>query len=351
MPSLLEQYRISDFLDWHKEKRLQLSPEFQRGSVWTPAARTFLIDTILRQLPVPKVYLRTKIDVATKKSIREVVDGQQRLRAIIDFSEDKFSLSKRAGEFEGKKYSTLGEELQERFLGYAIAVDQLVNADVDDVLEVFARLNSYTVTLNPAEKRHARFQGEFKFGVRAASRRWAVLWDDFEILSVRERVRMLDDSLTAEMFGVLLEGIQDGGQSKIDGLYRRHDDSFDADGPVTQKLDVVVKFLVDNMLPQFVGTPLLRPAHFLMLFAAVAHALVGIPQGALHEPPQKPDDALENIPVTRENFLLLGSLIASEVVPNAFEGFWKASRSTTHRIGSRRIRFPFYLRALAATPF
>jgi hypothetical protein len=162
---------------------------------------------------------------------------------------------------------------------------------------------------------------------------------------------MLDDSLTAEMFGVLLEGIQDGGQSKIDGLYRRHDDSFDADGPVTQKLDVVVKFLVDNMLPQFVGTPLLRPAHFLMLFAAVAHALVGIPQGALHEPPQKPDDALENIPVTRENFLLLGSLIASEVVPNAFEGFWKASRSTTHRIGSRRIRFPFYLRALAATPF
>ena len=84
MPSILEQYRISDFVEWHKEKRLNLNPDFQRGSVWSPGARTFLIDTILRQLPVPKVYLRTNIDVATKKTVREVVDGQQRMRAILD---------------------------------------------------------------------------------------------------------------------------------------------------------------------------------------------------------------------------------------------------------------------------
>ena len=81
MASILEQYRISDFLDWHREKRLEINQDFQRGSVWKPAARTFLIDTILRELPVPKVYLRTKIDVVTKKSVREIVDGQQRLKA------------------------------------------------------------------------------------------------------------------------------------------------------------------------------------------------------------------------------------------------------------------------------
>src|SRR3546814_15892 len=114
MPSFLEQYRIADFLDWHKEKRLVLNPEFQRGSVWTAAAKTYLIDTILRQLPMPKVYLRTRVDLESKKSIREVVDGQQRLRAIIEFSDDKFALSKRAGEFAGTRYSTLQTELQER---------------------------------------------------------------------------------------------------------------------------------------------------------------------------------------------------------------------------------------------
>ena len=137
MPSLLEQYRIADFLDWHKEKRLELNPNFQRGSVWTPAARSYLIDSVLRKLPIPKVYLRTKIDVTTKKTVREVVDGQQRLRAIIEFADDKFALTKRAGEFVGAKYTTLGADLQEAFLGYPIAVDQLLNSSDTDVRRGF----------------------------------------------------------------------------------------------------------------------------------------------------------------------------------------------------------------------
>jgi hypothetical protein len=92
--SILEQYRISDILAWSKEKALEINHDFQRGNVWKPAARTMLIDTILRQLPIPKVYFRTKINTRTQRAIREIVDGQQRIRAIIDFAEDKFSLSK-----------------------------------------------------------------------------------------------------------------------------------------------------------------------------------------------------------------------------------------------------------------
>ena len=229
MPSILEQYRVSDFLEWHQKKALTLNPDFQRGDVWSPAAKTFLIDTILRQLPIPKVYLRTRVDVVTKKSIREVVDGQQRLRAILSFAEDGFALSKRASEYAGKKYSTLTPSEQENFLSYAIAVDQLLNASTDDVLEVFARLNSYTVTLNAPEKRHGRYQGDFKWAIRNASRAWAGFWEEFDVLSVKERVRMMDDSLTAEMFGVLLEGVKDGGQPKIDALYKKYDSGFKAE--------------------------------------------------------------------------------------------------------------------------
>ena len=32
MPSLLEQHRISDFLDWHREKRLELNPDLRGGA-------------------------------------------------------------------------------------------------------------------------------------------------------------------------------------------------------------------------------------------------------------------------------------------------------------------------------
>jgi hypothetical protein len=348
MPSLLEQYHISDFLDWHREKRLELNPDFQRGSVWTPAARTFLIDTILRQLPVPKVYLRTKIDVSTKHSIREVVDGQQRLRAVIDFAEDKFALSKRASEFAGKKYSDLAEKEQETFLGYPIAVDQLVNASTDDVLEVFARLNSYTVTLNGPEKRHARYQGDFKWAIRAASRRWGHLWEHFSILTTRERVRMLDDSLTAEMVGVLLDGVSDGGQPKIDALYKKYDKQFNS--AIIGRLDDVLSFLVDNLASDLIGTPILNSTHLLMLFAAIASVNVGIPQGELtqQEYAMEEKEMLPDLDIVKDNLRTLAAVLDSESQPTSdtLGKFWLASKSSTQRIASRRIRYPMYVKAL-----
>lgn len=346
MPSILEQYRIADFLEWRREKRLELNPDFQRGDVWSPAAKTFLIDTILRKLPIPKVYLRTKIDVLTKKSIREVVDGQQRLRAILDFAEDKFPLSKRASEYAGKKYSTLSPEEQQEYLQYPIAVDQLMNASTDDVLEVFARLNSYTVTLTPPEKRHAQFQGEFKWAIRNASRAWGAFWEEFHILSTRERVRMLDDSLTAEMVGVLLEGIKDGGQPKIDALYKNHNDNFDA--VVITNLNLILEKIKNDYAPNLINTPILSPPHLLMLFSALAYVLVGIPQGDLKPtemPPQAPLGA--NPDQVMENLLTLAAIIASEdEAPEPYTDFWKASKSSTQRIASRRVRFPVFVKAL-----
>jgi hypothetical protein len=51
-------YRISQFVRWNEKDQLILQPKFQRRAAWVPAARSYLIDTIVRQLPLPKVYLR-----------------------------------------------------------------------------------------------------------------------------------------------------------------------------------------------------------------------------------------------------------------------------------------------------
>ena len=346
MPSILEQYRISDFLEWHDEKKLTLNPEFQRGSVWTPPARTFLIDTILRELPMPKVYLRTVVDIETKVSVREVVDGQQRLRTIIDFAHDRFALTKRAGEFAGFKYSTLSDEQKESFLSYPIAVHQLLNASDADVLEVFSRLNSYSVTLNDAERRHARFQGEFKWAVHRAAQHFDVLWDKYGIVSVRNRVRMLDDSLMSEMLGVLIQGVTDGGQPKINNLYRSVDARFDRDDPVLTSLYEVTDYFIDELADYLDGTDLLSGPHFLMLFAALAHAKVGIPQGELDEGLPARRRALADVEIAKENLLKLAAIIDLDDEPDQFADFWRASSSSTQRIASRRIRFPVYFDAL-----
>jgi hypothetical protein len=349
MPSILEQYRVAQFVEWEKQKSLEINTDFQRGNVWKPAARTMLIDTILRQYPIPKVYLRTIINVLTQRAVKEIVDGQQRIRAILDFAEDKFVLTKRAQEFKGMRYSDLTDEQKATFLSYPIGVDQLVNAGDEEVLEVFARLNSYTVSLNGAEKRHAKFQGEFKFAIRDASKRWSGFWKDYNILSTQKRVRMQDDALTAEMIGALLEGVKDGGDPKIWALYTKYDNSFDVATITT--FDRVLRYLVENLAEALRGTPMLNPPHLLTLFSALAFILVGIPDGDFkpEEVAGLPRAMFSDLDQVRENLLLLAALIDTDDEPGEpLIPFWKASHSSTQRIASRRVRFPFYVRALGS---
>jgi hypothetical protein len=54
--------QVSDIIRWFKDGELIINEVFQRHSVWTTAAKTYLIDTILNELPVPKIYIRSKID-------------------------------------------------------------------------------------------------------------------------------------------------------------------------------------------------------------------------------------------------------------------------------------------------
>jgi uncharacterized protein with ParB-like and HNH nuclease domain len=76
-------YKVTDFVTWQKNKQLRLSPEFQRLSVWKSGAKSYLIDTIVRGMPIPIIFLKDKrTDVDQFEPIREVVDGQQRLRTV-----------------------------------------------------------------------------------------------------------------------------------------------------------------------------------------------------------------------------------------------------------------------------
>lgn len=352
--SLLEQYRIADFLAWHGDGLLILNPSFQRGPVWRASARIFLIDTILRGFPIPKIFIRTHIDAVTKKTRREVVDGQQRLRAIIDFANDKLRLSAKAQEFKGKTYSSLDPEDQEKFLSYAIAADQLVNAADRDVLEAFSRLNSYTVVLNAAERRHAMFQGEFKIEVRAAAQKWSVLWDEYKVLSVRDCVRMQNDELFAQMYDIVMHGIRDFSQEKLNKLYRDYDKEFEQKDELAKKIDTVLETVV-TLLPRVIEAekPMSRSPQFLILFAAVAHALFGIPNGDLEQLPARegllsdPEMAVSNLDFLNE--LLMDSIPAPQLGP-PFSEFYDESRSTTQRIRSRGVRFRMLINALKPEP-
>src|SRR5690349_12146313 len=78
-------YSINQFLDWQRSGTLRLRPPFQRREVWNPKAKSYLIDTIIRGLPIPIIFLRVIQDLKTLKQTLEVVDGQQRLRTFLSF--------------------------------------------------------------------------------------------------------------------------------------------------------------------------------------------------------------------------------------------------------------------------
>src|SRR6266508_6541666 len=76
-----------------KAGQLTLGSEFQRNSVWPTAAKAYLIDTILSDRPIPLLFLQRMTSAQTGLPSYAVIDGQQRLRAIFDFLDDRFRLS------------------------------------------------------------------------------------------------------------------------------------------------------------------------------------------------------------------------------------------------------------------
>ena len=81
---------VSWFYGEDQKKTLYLTPKYQRNAIWSIGQKCFLIDSLIfTRHPIPQVYINIKtVGLAKdKKTIYEVVDGQQRLRAILEFSE------------------------------------------------------------------------------------------------------------------------------------------------------------------------------------------------------------------------------------------------------------------------
>jgi hypothetical protein len=338
-------WQIADVIQWYRKKELIINERFQRHSVWTPQARTYLIDTILQELPIPKIYVRTILDAKRQTSIREIVDGQQRIRSIYEFANNDFPLSSRSEMFRGKKYSDLTEQDQEKFLGYTLTVEHLLNASDDDVIDIFARLNSYTVILNAAEKRHAKYQTEFKFAVRRCSQFHRSFIERYDIFTTKQRFRMLDDEFFSQVYQLIHDGVVDGGQASIDRFYRlMTDEQFGEkeDKEYRKKIDDAADFF-DKHLSAFLKGSLARHYQVLIMFAAYFHQKYSIAEGQLGTLPARTGlDEVQNI-VNK----LAELERAFDSGEKDFEKFIEASSSSTQRLSSRRVRFETFSRIFA----
>lgn len=338
--SVPQTYHVSDFIEWRNKKQLILDPEFQRGAVWTSAAKTFLIDTILRGFPIPQIFLRTRIDTERQATIREVVDGQQRLRTIFEFADGKLRLSSKANEFAGKTYNEIDQESKERFLSYSLSTIQLINAENSEILEIFARLNSYSVRVTPAELRHARYSEPVKWRIWESTRLWGDLWSEYRLVSVRDAVRMKNNSFMAELFMTVENGLSDGGEPQIDKYYReRKKEDSEYFDPICSDVDHIVQDILDHYAEDFAETTFFDGPNFLLLFIVVGFLEGLVPSNSnTEEFAQHHSSGLDHAKLKKLLFEIVASFDADDVEgPHA--KFVLESRSSTQRRKSRTARF------------
>ena len=272
-------FNIRDFKDWNDRGELELQPKFQRRDVWSNMAKSYLIDTIIRKKPVPKIYLRMDINPISKKQFREVVDGQQRIRTVLSFLDDGFKISKSHNyELRGKSFSDLDIDIQRDFLKWEFAVDILYDLPDKEIFDIFARLNTYSLTLKDQELRHAKYFGEFRSSAYLLANEFNTFWIKYKIFTHKQILRMREAEFVSELLISISDGIHDKTKRIIDGYYANFDEEFpnrrSNENKFRNVLDTLGElFQYGQANAYFKSNRLLYP-----LFCATFHMLYGLPK-------------------------------------------------------------------------
>jgi hypothetical protein len=217
-------YSINDFWDWNERGELELSPKYQRKAVWNSKAESYLIDTIIRGLPIPQVFVRQTIDPIIKKTRREVIDGQQRLRTIIKFIKNEFPIMKQHNtEFGGMTYSELDTDVQSQFLSYQLPVELITTDDESLIYDMFVRVNTNSYVLNRQELRNARFWGDFKVLVYKLASEWRNFFQENKTFTDAEFLRMKDAEFVSSLLILIKDGIKTDTPKNIDEYYKKNE--------------------------------------------------------------------------------------------------------------------------------
>ena len=338
-------YTVAEYCDMISRNEIIVNREYQRSDkVWPPAAQSFLIETMLLGYPVPKLSLHQITDLKTRKTIKEIVDGQQRTKAIKTFFDGDLRLSRTLDlkEAAGRSYNELPEELQRAFVGYPVSVDLFTGASPDKIREVFRRINSYTVPLNPEEQRHATYQGEMKWFIYRLARDYDEVMLRTGTFTVAQLVRMADAKLYAEITYALLHGITTTKKAELDILYREKDKVFEELDAFGKRFEDAINVVLN--FEELHRGPLMKPHLMYSLIVAVMHALDPVPTLTSINPCEcaaKIDSTASVV-----NLSALAEALESDVTTDDYVPFVTASEQKTNVKAQREIRFKYLVQAL-----
>lgn len=242
----------------------------------------------------------------------------------------------------GKTFDQLNEEYQQRFVDYSLTADLFVSATPEEIREVFRRINSYTVPLNPEEKRHSRWQGEFKWFIYNLAKKFGQSLVNMDVFNEKHLIRMADDKLFSEITFAILHGITTTTAPNLDRMYKEYDEAFPhakmVDGRISDAIDTILSWT------EIHGTELMKPHIFYALILAVTHLKKPVESLVQKYAPAQAKPTRES---TIANLTALAeSLEEPENSPSKFKDFILASARTTNDSKRRTTIFQWLCKAI-----
>ena len=237
IPPITTSRQINDLVRDVEEGRLLLKPPFQRRTVWTPSVKDHFLDTVVRGLPFPEIFIVTgNTDPSTRRRVDHLVDGQQRVSTLREYLNGSEDISYKLV----KPYSQLTPDEQKQFLSYPVAVRDLREVDSKTVADIFNRINSTDYALKATERYNALFTGEYRtYCEKLAEHQF---FRSHRIFSAADWKRMGDMTFSLTLVTTLLAGYFRREELLSDylGLYN---DDFPEKTTVGSQLDTAFRFI------------------------------------------------------------------------------------------------------------
>ena len=271
------------FRDEYRNGTLDIRPPYQRAPVWADRQKNALIESVLLELPIPEVYIQQTVD-DEGETTHAVVDGQQRIRTILQFigvdeeegEENDFVLDKLPAQsrWYGQDFDGLTDAERRRFWRYRLSVRILETESDQEVRDMFKRLNKYTMPLKPQELRNATYVGPFARLATAIADE-SDYWAENSIVTAQSIRRMGDIEFVAELLIGTMHGPQGGSSTIIDDYYAQYedyDDEFPEQRATRRRFNTTLE-LVQRVFPEIRKIRWRNKTDFYSLFVALAYLL------------------------------------------------------------------------------
>jgi len=227
-------YDISRLKSMFDNNAIFIDNSFQRRYVWEEKHKIALIETILLGYDIPAIYIWQQEPNPTTGEIRySIVDGQQRIGAIISFLNNEYPLTKKyligqpGALWENMYFNDLPDNLKSDIWSYSLNTME-INREVslDEIKTMFLRLNITNKALNPQELRNAQFNGKFiRLAIEISE--WD-FWSNNNIFSNNDIRRMKDVEFVSHLLIFIRKGMKVAtSQSTINNIYDLYNDEYD----------------------------------------------------------------------------------------------------------------------------